>query len=143
MTAANVIAALHLAVAAVCPIEGVSLGAQDDKETWRIDFSSGASDEQKAAAQAVVTAFDPVTVVVPNNITKPAFLALFTSAELLAISAATRTSDTINIWMITAQAHDMIDLSDPLTKQGLDALVTAGLITSDRETAILANQPPS
>lgn len=50
---------LYEAVAAVCPIESISYGRKDDKQTWRIDFLPEATDEQRAAAQAVVDAFDP------------------------------------------------------------------------------------
>lgn len=51
--------ALNAAVAQVCPIDGVSIGRRDDKATWRIDFRPAANDQQKAAALAVVEAFDP------------------------------------------------------------------------------------
>jgi len=43
----------------VCPVEGVSIGRRDDKATWRIDFRADATDEQKGAAVAVVSAFNP------------------------------------------------------------------------------------
>lgn len=72
-----------------------------------------------------------------TSISKSAFLKRFTPTELTGISAAARQNDTVNVWLITAQAYDQIDLSDPLTKQGLDALVTAGLLTGDREMVIL------
>ena len=46
-------------IKAVCPIHGVSMGRKNDKATWRIDFN-GATDAEKAAAQAVVDGFDPI-----------------------------------------------------------------------------------
>lgn len=49
---------LHEALAAVCPIDGVSIGRKDDKATWRIDFKDEATDAQRAAAQAVKDGFD-------------------------------------------------------------------------------------
>ena len=36
-----------------------------------------------------------------------------------------------------AQVYESIDLSDSLTKAGLDPLVAAGVLTTDRETEIL------
>lgn len=45
---------LHELLAAVCPIDGVSIGIQDDKTTWRIDFKDEATADEKAAAQAVI-----------------------------------------------------------------------------------------
>ena len=41
----------------VCPIIGVSIGREDDKATWRIDFDDSATEEQKQAAMNLVDAF--------------------------------------------------------------------------------------
>lgn len=78
-----------------------------------------------------------LTPIQPSVITKSAFLARFTSAEMTLISGAARANDTVNVWLITAQAAEAIDLTNPETKAGLDALVAAGLITGARETQIL------
>lgn len=99
-----------------------------------------------AAYQAWVSAGnvpDPAPSLPPTTIvTRAAFLALFTSAEMLAIASAAQTTPAINVWLITAQAHDVINLNDALTKAGLDAMVAAGILSAPRETAILANQSP-
>lgn len=57
---------LDAAIKAVCPIHGVSIGRKDDKSTWRIDFKDEATTEQRAAAQAVLDAFDPVAAEQPT-----------------------------------------------------------------------------
>ena len=49
---------LQRAVAAVCPIHGISIGRKDDRSTWRVDFAPEATDEQKAQAAQIVAAFD-------------------------------------------------------------------------------------
>jgi len=49
---------LHNAVAAVCPINGVSVGNESDKATWSFVTSETATPEQIAAAQAVIDAAD-------------------------------------------------------------------------------------
>lgn len=54
----NTAATLHAAIAAVCPIHGVSIGRKDDKTTWRIDFANDATDPQRAAARAVLEGFN-------------------------------------------------------------------------------------
>lgn len=54
----NTAGQLHAAIAAVCPIHGVSIGRKDDKATWRIDFAPEADDAKKAAARAVLEGFD-------------------------------------------------------------------------------------
>lgn len=48
---------LSASIAEVAPIHGVSVGNRNDKSTWRVDFKPDATDQQKAAAQAVVNAF--------------------------------------------------------------------------------------
>lgn len=50
--------AVHEAIAAVCPIDGVMFGDLADKATWRIDFSPEATDEEKARAQDALDAYD-------------------------------------------------------------------------------------
>lgn len=49
---------VHAAVAAVCPIHGVSIGRWEDKSTWRIHFKEDATAEQRQAAKEVLQAFD-------------------------------------------------------------------------------------
>lgn len=49
---------LDAVLRAVCPIDGVSIGSVDSKSTWRIDFTPGASPEQKLSAQQALNAFD-------------------------------------------------------------------------------------
>ena len=61
----SIAAALDAAVKAVCPIDGVSIGVPGDKATWRIDFKDEASAQQRAAAEAVLAAFDPAAVPEP------------------------------------------------------------------------------
>ena len=62
-------AALHKSLAAVCSIQGVSVGDPSDKATWRIDFDPAATDAQRQAAQAALQAFDPSAPVVPQEVT--------------------------------------------------------------------------
>lgn len=47
---------LHDAIAAVCPINGISVGDGENKTTWTISFKETASTEEIAAAQAVIDA---------------------------------------------------------------------------------------
>ncbi len=54
----NIAGMLHTKVAAVCPIHGVSIGRRNDKATWSIRFTDEATTEQRAAADAVLAAYD-------------------------------------------------------------------------------------
>ncbi len=75
------VAKLDRSIRAVCPIEGVSVGSADDKKTWRIYFAPEATEEQRAAAQNVLAAFDPDA---PENQPDPPFEV---RAEIEAIKA--------------------------------------------------------
>lgn len=54
---------LNTAISAVCPIDGVSIGRWNDRATWRIDFKSEATPDQRAAAQTVINTFDTLVSV--------------------------------------------------------------------------------
>ena len=57
---------LDAAIRAVAPIDGISIGDPGNKATWAIQFRPEATDPQKAAAQAVLNAFDAVTAQLPD-----------------------------------------------------------------------------
>jgi hypothetical protein len=63
----NTAAQLHAAVAAVCPIHGVSIGRKDDKSTWRIDFADGVSDAQRSAAVRAMLDFDTAAAAIAEQ----------------------------------------------------------------------------
>ena len=52
-------AKLYNAIAAVCPVVGLSIGDRNNRATWRIDFAPEATQQQKDAAAAVIASFDP------------------------------------------------------------------------------------
>ena len=54
----SLISAIHAAVAAVAPIDGVSIGDPADKRTWRIDFKDTATMDDRVAGMAALQAFD-------------------------------------------------------------------------------------
>lgn len=49
---------LHVAVSAVCRIDGVSVGRKNDKSTWRIDFRPETTIQQRIDAQTIINNFD-------------------------------------------------------------------------------------
>lgn len=49
---------LHLRIAAVAPIIGVTIGDPDDKVTWIVDYLPEATTEQRSAAQQIIDQFD-------------------------------------------------------------------------------------
>ena len=65
------------------------------------------------------------------------FLELFTEAEQLAVVEATLVSAPVKLWYDKLLAADFVTRADPRTEQGLDTLVTAGLLTEQRRDEIL------
>ena len=65
MIEASAMVALHSAVAAVAPIDGVSVGVEADKSTWKVSFADSATPAQRAAAQTVINGFDLKAAVDP------------------------------------------------------------------------------
>jgi len=53
------ISALHDQIATVAPIVSVVIGNDSLRSTWSITFAPGATDLQKAAAQAILASFTP------------------------------------------------------------------------------------
>jgi hypothetical protein len=103
---------------------------------------------QPARATEYISDTDPAVVSFLTALTKPAaisyaaFRALFTAPENQAIMTAALGNASLLDWVLQAAGAGEINLSDPKVKAGLDAIVAAGLLTADRETAILSGQPP-
>lgn len=49
------ISKLHKAIESAAPIDGVSIGNFDNKESWRIDFRAEATEQERINAQAIVS----------------------------------------------------------------------------------------
>ncbi len=81
----------------------------------------------------------PLTEINPNPIPWLNFMALFTPTEQTAIALSTDPSVAVFRMMATGLGGD-INLSDPRVSSGLDALIDAKLITSNRKSQILLGQ---
>lgn len=69
-------------------------------------------------------------------------LDLFTEAEQLAVVQATMSSPAVKLWYDRLIAATFVTYEDPRTDGGLQALVTAGLITAERKAEIVAAMQP-
>lgn len=65
------------------------------------------------------------------------FLDHFTQAEQLSVVQATMVSAEVKLWYDRLLAADFVDLTDPRTEAGVDALIMAGLIDPSRKLEIL------
>lgn len=80
---------------------------------------------------------DEPTAAVNARLSPLHFMERFTAEESTGIAAAVVTSPAVMLWMLKTAAAKEIDLTDQLTIDGLEALVTAGLLTEARKTALL------
>lgn len=103
-------------------------GSQDDLITSEMTPISD-------AALALLRAPPPTQ---PRNFTSLEFLDLFTDAEQLAVVSAAMASAQVKLWYDRVLAASFVSLSDPRTSSGLQALVSAGLLTQVRRAAIVA-----
>lgn len=65
-----------------------------------------------------------------------AFLDIFTEAEQIAVAGAAMSNVQAKLWYDRTLAAEYIDISDPRTKGGLEALVSMGLISKERKDQI-------
>lgn len=73
----------------------------------------------------------------PRHITAYAFKARFTAAERIAIRTAAASSAAVADWLDLADTARYIDLDMAATRTGVQALETAGLLSSGRALEIL------
>ena len=70
-------------------------------------------------------------------ISKLAYMERFTDAELAAIYGAAQASLAVEVWLEKFKLAELIDLADPRTLIGLQALEANGLIGPDRALEIV------
>lgn len=125
-------AALDQAIKAVCPIDGVSIGRAADKSTWRIDFADDATAEERAAATAVMAAFDPAGVKAPVRIDLSMLLERLTRTEKAAAGAFMVQNPAMLIDILEAAARGDFRADNPDTGRFTVALIEARVVTAER-----------
>ena len=90
------------------------------------------------AEVATHTAPRPLPPPTPKQFTSLEFLDLFTDAEQLAVVSAAMASAQVKLWYDRMLAAMFVSLADVRTGEGLQALVSAGLLTQARREAIVA-----
>lgn len=127
---------LHAAIAAVCPIDGVS-GVPG---VVRIDYRPEATSEQRAAAESIVAGWD-WDAVSPPQLAPYDFMRLFSAPERLAILQST---DPV-IMLARADLQTIITVVDcghPDTINYVGYLAQQGLIGTARVAQILTGETP-
>lgn len=78
-----------------------------------------------------------------RTITKLQYMGLFTDNELRAIYTAAKAVVDVEIWLDKFKITPEVDLDDPRTIGGLQAMETAGLIGAGRAAWIASGLPPA
>ncbi|MBB3175447.1 hypothetical protein FHR90_003303 [Endobacter medicaginis] len=92
------------------------------------------------ATDTAAESYSPPVIAPLTSITGAAFLALLTSDELTAITKIAIGDAGTLAWLLSlSMAGSMVQLDDPALKSRLDALVSAGALTADRESVLLAD----
>jgi len=80
----------------------------------------------------------PAPVVLPKIISKVQYLKRFTQAERVAVREAAKVSPIVDDYIRLMDAASDIDLADPDTVDGVNALEAAGLLAAGRSAEVLA-----
>jgi len=103
-----------------------------------VDAYPGKTDEEVLAAiEATQAALTTPPAVPPRVITKLAFMNRFTMEELAAIYTAAKTEVMVEVFMDRLKLAEYVDVTDPQTRAGLQALAASGLLTEARVQEIL------
>jgi hypothetical protein len=115
---------------------GFSLvAAQHATYTYPVNGWTWFSDENTARAALLLP-----TLSAPPQLSFLQFMALFTSAEQAALINSTDTG--VKLLLLQATGNSGVTLTDAATVNGLAYLVSLGILTTARQMAISANQPP-
>lgn len=79
----------------------------------------------------------PAPSVALGKVSKLAYMERFTDAELGAIYSTAKVSPAVEVWMEKFKLAEFIDLADPRTLAGLQALESNGLIGVGRALEVL------
>ncbi|WP_038367823.1 hypothetical protein [Bosea sp. UNC402CLCol] len=96
---------------------------------------------QPSDADLASVKLQPMAVVSPR-LSFREFIRLFTKDEQLGIAQAAMTDAATKLWYDQAVGAEFIDLGDADLAAGLDALVSAKLITAARKVQVLAGATP-
>lgn len=75
---------------------------------------------------------------IKTTFSKLTIMQRFSQAEMAAIYTAAQTNVSVQVWLDMFKVADLIDVTDPATISGINALVSANLLASARVPVILS-----
>jgi hypothetical protein len=130
---------IHKKIAAVAPLISVSMGSWADKSTWTIEYTATASDDEKAAAQAMIDALDLVATPIAmahRSMSTPDFFDSLTEEELAAIEDSTNAQ--IIRWRKKLPLCSVVEIDSEESEALQALLISLGLLSSERIAEIFA-----
>lgn len=121
------------------PATGLPFAGEQEAQAWQDAYISAfdadllAQQATRAAALAAEEAARPKRKI----LTRYEFRSLFSLQEQIAITTAAKTDVMVEVFMESMRVAQEIDLEYPETVQGLDYLVTEGLIPDQKRIDIL------
>lgn len=110
--------------------------------SWGADgvfqFAASMTSTQIAAVEAVYANHDPTVPAAPSPPTPRQWLERLSSAKQTAIATAAATTPAILLWVMKATGSQSIDVTLQETKDGVAALVAAGVLDSTDHATLLA-----
>ncbi len=123
---------------AAASVERISFTSWADKSTWRVEFQDSATDEERAAAQAVIDAIDLTATPLAmehKSVLLPVFQARLTEAERTALESSSDAR--VSEWRRTLAYGCTVVEVDTEESEAMQAyLVTLGLFTAERVSEI-------
>lgn len=139
MAAATIdqLVAFHMAVAAVCPIVGASIGDTSDNTTWTVVFDPSATPTQKAASASFISTYTLATPAL--YLPFETFITRCTIAEWLSIRVAEQSSAGLAVWLDLFRVRGRADLNSAATAAVKAGLVSSTVLTSNRANVIFGS----
>lgn len=103
-----------------------------------INVAMGEQIERDLTLEEIATFPQPGPPEPDRVVTALVFLNRFTPDERFAIRQAARQNEGLEDWLDMLRASQEVDLDDPRTQAGLNAMVNAGLLTPARRDEVLA-----
>lgn len=128
---------LAVKIAAACPgARLIRCGSWSDKTTWDVEYPAAATDEQRAAAQAVIDAAPVPLVMAHKSMTALEFYNRLTDEEVSALDAST--DATVSAWRSRLPYCQTIEIDTEESLAMQVHLVSIGLFTSERIAEIFS-----
>lgn len=113
----------------------MSYAVRNDGQGWRaVNGPEDVGPDETHSETQPVLALQPAE---RTRFSSLEFLERFTEQEQLTVVTATMQNPQVKLWYDKLLAAEYVDINDPRTEGGIDALISAGLIQASRKSTLL------